>query len=173
MRRLALAATSFALLYAAAAGCAHKKEDVKSDAPPVARHEAPPPAATPAAAASTPSASKDEPACGTVRVHFELNSSELLADDKPELERAGQCLRHDHGLRVTIEGNADERGTEEYNLALGDRRAQSVARYLESLGASGAQLKTVSYGKDNPECAEHNEACWARNRRAAVKPTSR
>jgi peptidoglycan-associated lipoprotein len=70
---------------------------------------------------------------------------------------------------VTIQGNADERGTEEYNMALGDRRATTVAHYLESLGASAAQLKTVSYGKENPLCTEHDEECWAKNRRAELK----
>jgi peptidoglycan-associated lipoprotein len=73
---------------------------------------------------------------------------------------------------VTIQGNADERGTEEYNMALGDRRARAVAKYLESLGASSAQLATVSFGKENPECNEHDEACWSRNRKAALKAGS-
>ena len=72
-------------------------------------------------------------------------------------------------MHVTIEGNADERGTDEYNLALGDQRATSVARYLKALGASPTQLKTVSYGKEKPLCTEHDEECWAKNRRAAVK----
>ncbi len=109
--------------------------------------------------------------CMNVRVHFEFNASELAESDKPALERSARCLKADHDLHVTIEGNADERGTEEYNLALGDRRATTVARYLESLGASAAQLKTVSFGKENPLCTEHDEACWAKNRRAAVKST--
>ena len=108
--------------------------------------------------------------CSMLRVHFALNSAEIDANDKTSLERSARCLRADHALHVTIEGNADERGTEEYNLALGDRRATAVAKWLESLGASGTQLKTVSYGKENPLCAEHDEDCWAKNRRAAVKP---
>jgi outer membrane protein OmpA-like peptidoglycan-associated protein len=68
----------------------------------------------------------------------------------------------------TIENNADERGTEEYNMALGDRRATVVKGYLESLGASSAQLATASYGKENPLCSEPDEACWAQNRRAEM-----
>jgi peptidoglycan-associated lipoprotein len=110
--------------------------------------------------------------CGMIRVHFPLNSSDIDEGDRPSLERSARCLKADHSLHVTIEGNADERGTEEYNLALGDRRATAVARYFESLGASAEQLKTVSYGKENPLCAEHDEACWAKNRRAAVKPNA-
>ncbi len=109
--------------------------------------------------------------CAGIRVHFEFNASELSDSDKQQLERSARCLKADHDLHVTIEGNADERGTEEYNLALGDKRATAVSGYLQSLGASDAQLKTVSYGKENPLCTEHDEACWAKNRRAQVKPT--
>ncbi len=108
--------------------------------------------------------------CAMLRVHFALNSSEIDSGDKSSLERSARCLRADHALHVTIEGNADERGTEEYNLALGDRRATAVAKWLESLGASASQVKTVSYGKENPLCTEHDEACWLQNRRASVKP---
>ena len=104
--------------------------------------------------------------CRQVTIHFDLNASEIASSEKSELERSARCLKGDHALHVTIEGNADERGTEEYNLALGDRRATTVSKYLESLGASDAQVKTVSYGKEHPLCAEHDEACWAKNRRA-------
>ncbi len=107
--------------------------------------------------------------CAT-QVHFPFNSAEIEADERPALERSARCLKAAHSLHVTIEGNADERGTEEYNLALGDRRAAAVAKYLSSLGASNSQLKTVSYGKDNPLCTEHDENCWAKNRRAALRP---
>jgi peptidoglycan-associated lipoprotein len=106
--------------------------------------------------------------CSHVRVHFPFNSSELDPAELTALQRSARCLGADTALHVTIEGNADERGTEEYNLALGDRRATAVAKYLESLGASEAQLRTVSYGKENPLCTEHDEACWARNRRAEL-----
>ena len=111
--------------------------------------------------------------CGSVRVYFPLNSSDLPTDAAATLERSARCLKADLALHVAIEGNADERGTEEYNLALGDRRATAVAKHLERLGASAAQLKTVSYGKENPLCVEHDEDCWAKNRRAAVKPDNK
>jgi peptidoglycan-associated lipoprotein len=101
-------------------------------------------------------------------VHFALNSSEIESSDRGSLERSARCLKGDHALHVTVEGNADERGTEEYNLALGDRRATAVAKYLEALGASNAQLRTVSYGKEKPLCTEHDEDCWAKNRRAEL-----
>jgi peptidoglycan-associated lipoprotein len=107
--------------------------------------------------------------CLGVRVHFQFNSAELDSDSRILLERSARCLKADRALHITIEGNADERGTEEYNLALGDRRATVIAKHLEMLGASEGQLKTVSYGKENPLCAEHDEACWAKNRRGELK----
>ncbi|HEY2747539.1 MAG TPA: peptidoglycan-associated lipoprotein Pal [Polyangia bacterium] len=172
-------------------GCAHKQE-TKAEAP----KAEPAPAAQ--AAAPTPAASNDKSCasdldcgpkqlclnnrcvditanlaeCTDVRVHFPFNSDEIDSADKPQLERSARCLKAEHSLHVTIQGNADERGTEEYNMALGDRRARAVASYLQSLGASSQQVATVSYGKENPECKEHDEACWARNRRAAMKAGS-
>ena len=109
--------------------------------------------------------------CGTVRVHFDFNDANLHQDETIKLVRMSRCLKADHDLHVAIEGNADERGTEEWNIALGDKRATSVAQYLETLGVSKAQLRTVSYGKERPLCDQHNEECWAKNRRAALKPT--
>jgi peptidoglycan-associated lipoprotein len=111
--------------------------------------------------------------CGLARVHFGFNDSEIKSDDKAVIERGARCLRRDHKMHVLIEGNADERGTEEYNLALGDRRATAVEKYLRGLGVSDAQLKTVSYGKEKPLCTEHDENCWSQNRRAETKPLDR
>ena len=108
--------------------------------------------------------------CSTLRVHFDFNKSDLKEEDKPGLARISRCLLGEQTLKVTIEGNADERGTEEYNLALGQRRANVVDKYIESLGVSPSQLKTISYGYEKPVCTEHNEECWAKNRRTAVKP---
>jgi peptidoglycan-associated lipoprotein len=107
--------------------------------------------------------------CGDVKIHFAFNTADIEDADKPALEQAAGCLKTDKKLHVTIEGNADERGTEEYNLALGDRRAHAVATWLERLGANGLQLRTVSYGKEQPVCTQHDENCWAQNRRANVK----
>jgi peptidoglycan-associated lipoprotein len=111
--------------------------------------------------------------CTHVRVHFPFNSADLEPAEVAALQRSARCLRAESSLHVTIQGNADERGTEEYNLALGDRRASAVARYLESLGASEAQLRTVSYGKENPLCTEHDEDCWSKNRRAELLAADR
>jgi peptidoglycan-associated lipoprotein len=168
-------------------GCAHKQE-VKPDPRPTAAAPAPtPPPPAPAARASTCNRDTD---CGDkqlcirgqcvdisaglaeclqTRVYFPLNSSDLDNDSRSSLERSARCLKADHAIHIAVEGNADERGTEEYNMALGDRRATNIAHYLESLGASQAQLKTVSYGKENPLCTEHDEECWAKNRRGELK----
>jgi peptidoglycan-associated lipoprotein len=108
--------------------------------------------------------------CSTIRVHFDFDMVDLKDTDKPGLNRIARCLRADHALQVTIEGNSDDRGTEEYNMALGQRRAGVVDSYLEALGVSHEQLKTVSYGYEKPVCKQHNERCWAKNRQASLKP---
>ena len=107
--------------------------------------------------------------CNSIRVHFDLDGAEVHNEDRPGLDRISRCLRAEQALHVTIEGNADERGTEEYNLSLGQRRALAVDKYLRTTGVSETQLKTISYGKEKPVCRQHDEACWSENRRAAVK----
>ena len=152
-------------------GCAHEKPAAKTAADTSASTSTPTAKDTQVANTDTSDKGGDD-ACGAVRVHFALDSTDIADGDKPLLEKSAGCLKQDKKLHVTIEGNADERGTEEYNLSLGDKRARAVAQYLERLGVSGRQLKTVSYGKEQPECTEHDENCWSQNRRAAVKPAS-
>ena len=77
-----------------------------------------------------------------------------------------QTLKKYPKIKITIEGHSDERGTAEYNLALGERRALSTKNYLLSLGIDGDRIKTVSYGKERPQCQDANEGCWQKNRRA-------
>lgn len=99
-------------------------------------------------------------------VHFDYDRYNLRDEEKTILQRQATWLNRYPTVRVTIEGNCDERGTREYNLALGARRANSVKEYLASLGVSAGRLDTISYGKERPVCSESNEACWAQNRRA-------
>ena len=106
-------------------------------------------------------------------MHFPFDSSVVNAEERPLLEKAASCLKDNAGLKIVIEGNADERGTVEYNIALGQRRADSVRQYLEELGVSAKQLSTVSYGEEKPLCTEKNEDCWMKNRRAQLNPSSR
>lgn len=105
-------------------------------------------------------------ACSNNRVHFAFDQAFIQDAEKPVLERIARCLKADHKMHILIDGNADERGTIEYNLALGDKRARAVAEYLKNLGANDEQIATVTYGKDRTLCTEHDEACWYRNRRA-------
>ncbi len=103
---------------------------------------------------------------------FDYNRHNLRPDaEKPLLADAktlGEILRQYPNYKLTVQGYCDEHGSEEYNLALGDKRATQAKDYLVSMGIPGAQLKTISYGKERQVCTEHNEACWQRNRRAHI-----
>ena len=99
-------------------------------------------------------------------IRFELDSAALTDEARSTLEKHALWLQGQRDVRVTIEGHCDERGTVEYNLALGEQRARAVREYLASLGVAGARLKVVSYGKERPLDPGSDEAAWARNRRA-------
>ena len=104
-------------------------------------------------------------------VHFDYDKYQLRADDRSVLQRQASWLQKYPQVRVTIEGHCDERGTREYNLALGARRANAVKVYLVSLGVSSGRVDTISYGKERPICTESNEGCYAQNRRAVTTVT--
>lgn len=101
-------------------------------------------------------------------VFFAFDSAELSAESKDTLDRQAAFLNVNPTLVVVVEGHADERGTREYNLALGDRRAVSVRDYLLAKGLNAARIRTVSYGKERPAVVGSNEEAWAKNRRAAT-----
>src|SRR4029077_20423290 len=93
--------------------------------------------------------------CAPVRVHFALDSDQLFDEEKPLLDATAKCLSENDTQKVSIVGNTDDRGSEDYNMALGERRAQTVASYLESKGATPAQVEAVvSHGEDSPLCTE-------------------
>jgi len=102
----------------------------------------------------------------TQPIHFDFDASEILAADKPVLDRKAGVLGANRPIRIRIEGNTDERGSDEYNLALGMRRASAAKLYLTQHGIDASRIETVSYGEERPVCQEHDESCWARNRRA-------
>ncbi|MBK1734654.1 peptidoglycan-associated lipoprotein [Halorhodospira abdelmalekii] len=102
------------------------------------------------------------------RVHFAFDSSEVRDEYLPVLEAHGRYLAEHPQRRMTIEGHTDERGSREYNLALGERRAESVMRLLLANGAERRQLEVVSYGEEDPLVSESNEEAWAQNRRAEL-----
>lgn len=106
------------------------------------------------------------------RVFFDFDKFDLKADARATLEKQAAWLKKYPSASVTLEGHCDERGTREYNLALGERRANSAKDYLVGLGVNPARVKTISYGKERPAALGHNEAAWAQNRRSVTVVTS-
>lgn len=102
------------------------------------------------------------------RVFFGFDSADLSAEARTALEKQAAWMKKFGGVRVVIEGHCDERGTREYNLALGERRANATKDYLVALGINPASIKTISYGKERPAALGHNEAAWAQNRRGVT-----
>jgi peptidoglycan-associated lipoprotein len=164
-----------AILAMTVAGC-HKTPPAAPPAPPPAP-TAPPPAPPPPPAPSATPASDEYSRIKAMdldeinrmgllaEIHFDFDKADLREGDRQVLAQNAEALKKFDFLRVTVEGHCDERGTVEYNLALGERRAKAAFDYLVSLGVPGERLKTVSYGKESPLCREHNEECWGRNRR--------
>ena len=102
------------------------------------------------------------------RVHFDYDSSELTAAARSTLEKQAEWLEANGYVAVAIEGHADERGTREYNLALGERRAVSVKNYLVAMGVSSNRMETISYGKERPVAVGNDESAWGQNRRGVM-----
>jgi len=158
-----------ALLCVGAAACS-KKAEVKPQ-PPV-EQTAPPPAAPVSDGKYTP-ADLDTDACLRQRVvYFDFDKSEI----KPEFQQIMAChakyLQDRPSAQLRLEGNTDERGTREYNLGLGERRANAVDSALQANGGSASQMTVISYGKEKPVCREHNEDCWSKNRRVEIVYTA-
>lgn len=104
----------------------------------------------------------------TNSVYFAFDKSNLDSAATATLDANAAWLNANKDIDITVEGNCDQRGTREYNLALGQRRANSVADYLESHGVAASRIQTVSYGEERPVCKGTGEACWAQNRRADI-----
>jgi peptidoglycan-associated lipoprotein len=102
------------------------------------------------------------------RVFFDFDKYNLKPDAQATLQKQAAWLKKYPNVRILIAGNCDERGTREYNLALGERRANSAKDYLISLGISPDRLRIISYGKERPVCTASNEACWAQNRNSTT-----
>jgi peptidoglycan-associated lipoprotein len=172
--------TSLALILAMAAlsACHHKPKGgppAAAPTPPPAVPVAPPPAPAPAAPEQPvvdeyerlrQTASDEIEKMGLLAdIHFDYDKAELREGDRQILARNAETLKKFDFLRIKVEGHCDERGSVEYNLALGQRRAAAAHDYLISLGVGADRLETVSYGKEVPLCQESTEECWARNRR--------
>jgi peptidoglycan-associated lipoprotein len=118
--------------------------------------------------AATPGSQQDFVVNVGDRVFFETDSSELTEQARATLDKQAQWLGTYNRYAFTIEGHADERGTREYNIALGARRAQTVREYLVSRGVSGQRMRTISYGKERPVAVCDDISCWSQNRRAVT-----
>jgi peptidoglycan-associated lipoprotein len=124
---------------------------------------APPPAVPPAAVAA--------PAVpGLNIIYFDFDRYNIRSGDAEVLKKNLDWFKANANTKIRIEGNCDERGTVEYNLALGQKRADAAKNYLVGLGVDAKRLDTISYGKERPICTEHNEGCWVQNRRDAFVP---
>jgi len=127
---------------------------------------APEPAVEPAPPAPEPAVEPAPPVAELSDVFFDFDRFTLRNDARASLEANAGILKTQSDTKIQIEGHCDERGTSAYNLVLGERRAQSVRKYLLDLGVPSSQIKITSYGKERPFCTEHSEDCWQLNRRA-------
>ncbi len=161
-----------------AAGCA-KEEIVKKDEPIVQQQTAPQPPPPPVKPVEPPPVKVEEPKQEEVvaakaseavvleTVYFDFDKSDLRQDARDALSKNAEALlKKVADSKIQIAGHCDERGSDEYNLALGDRRAKSVAKYLTTLGVKADRISTISYGKEKPAVQGSNEAAWSKNRRA-------
>jgi len=147
------ASTTYTISASGPGGAAEASARVSVSVPPPPQ---PPPAAP----------SLDELFLKEVRdAYFDFDKADIRADARDALAKTAEFLRNYPSIKVTIEGHCDERGSTEYNLGLGDRRAAAVKNYIVSLGISKDRISTVSFGKEKPFCMESNEACWQQNRR--------
>jgi peptidoglycan-associated lipoprotein len=121
-----------------------------------------------AGAAAAPGSQQDFVVNVGDRVFFETDSSELTEQARATLDKQAQWLGNYNRYSFTIEGHADERGTREYNIALGARRAQTVREYLVSRGVAANRMRTISYGKERPVAVCDDISCWSQNRRAVT-----
>ena len=106
-------------------------------------------------------------------IYFEFDRSNVQAQFRPIIDAHAAYIRANPSARVILEGHADERGSREYNLALGERRGSSVEELLQAAGVSGSQIEVVSYGEERPVCRNSEDDCWQRNRRAEIVYTAR
>jgi peptidoglycan-associated lipoprotein len=162
---LSISAAAFLL-----SGCAttKKAEPVQEQKPVVEAPAAPQAPAEPVKAGPVPGSQDDLAQSAGDKVYFGFDKYDLTAESRATLDAQAKWLATNAAVNVTVEGHCDERGTREYNLALGDRRANAVKNYLVAQGVAAARVTTVSYGKERPMVLGHDEEAWAKNRRAAT-----
>ena len=134
-------------------------------APPAPAPPPPAPAVTAAPAPPPPAPKEFQPNDNVKPIYFDFDKSVIRPGDAKTLDASAAWVKQNANQLLLIEGHCDERGTNEYNLALGDRRAKAAMNYLVAQGISADRMTIVSYGEERPVCTEHTEACWAKNRR--------
>ena len=155
-----------AVLAFALTGCPPKAQVKKPEEtpPPPTTQTPPPPAEEPSLRGKD---YKEVPELSTI--YFDLDQATLRSDARDALQKNYDELQKHSDWEVLVEGHCDERGTTEYNLGLGQKRAAAVRQYYMTLGITGTRIATISYGKENPSCTEHTEDCWSKNRRGVTK----
>ncbi len=167
MKRNSATALLLAVSLIAVAGCAKKQKPEDLPPPPMGAEGNTGAVAAPAGPA--PGSQADFVASISAdRIYFDTDKSDVDAEDQATLATQAEWLKKYPNTRVTIEGHCDERGTRDYNIALGARRANSAKNALAAMGIDAARISTVSYGKERPEALGSTEADWARNRRAVT-----
>jgi peptidoglycan-associated lipoprotein len=188
MMRFATAAVLAAALNVVLAGCKHNAPaTAPQPAPPAAPTPAPapPPSPPPPPPAPAPAPPTEEELFARTSIEelnakkpltdvfFDLDRADLTESGRASLQKNADWMKKWQSTKITVEGHCDSRGTTEYNLALGERRAQSTRNYLVSRGVQESRINLLSYGEERPLCTEHEESCWTQNRRAQFLTRSR
>ena len=156
----------FVLAAGLAAGCARKAAETPPAPPPAPPQTTPAEPPVPPPAPPTPPVPPQEMKVEFEAAYFDFDSYALRDDARGALDNNARVLRANAGAQVTIEGHCDERGTVEYNQALGEKRAQAARDYLVAAGIDGSRIRVISYGKERPFADGHDESAWQQNRRA-------
>jgi peptidoglycan-associated lipoprotein len=141
-------------------------------AAPAAPPAAPAPAPAPAPQTARPAPQTFAAAKEVPDIYFDFDKATIRPDAAQTLQASADWLKSNNKSAVLVEGHCDERGTNEYNIVLGDRRAKATRDFLVSQGVAASRITTISYGEERPTCSEHSEQCWSKNRRAhlVMKP---
>ena len=168
MKKTLFAALVLALMY----GCASTPETTPSASPgtPAQSLPASPPSVTvkPTPSTTVQGDPLKDPNSGLSKrsVFYDLDKYDVKDEYRPILQAHGKYLADHRGTKMLVQGNCDERGSREYNIALGQRRAEGVKRMLVLMGATDSQVEPVSLGEEKPRCGDHSEGCWSQNRRS-------
>ena len=164
MKKALFSALALTLIYGCASTPAEKPAEPQ--APGQSLPTAPPSAKVTPIAPEQPVAAGPDANWSRRSVYYDLDKYDIKDEYRPILQAHGKYLQANRGKKMLVQGNCDERGSREYNIALGQRRAEGVKRMLVLMGATESQVEPVSLGEEKPRCTEHAEGCWQQNRRS-------